>query len=86
MGNAGHCTWGCGCLRGLRCSDLQSSKEETQQNSVGNHRCCGICGRDSGGNSDHQDTNAALTEKEKLIMVILTEQIEIPASYEKVDS
>ena len=23
MGNAGHCTFGCGCLHGLRCADWQ---------------------------------------------------------------
>ena len=83
MGNAGHCTFGCGYLRSLRRADLQGSEEETQQKGVGSHRGCGICGRDSGGHSDRPDTDAALTEKEKLIMVILTEQIEIPASYEK---
>ena len=31
MGNAGHCTCGCGCLCGLRHADLQGSEEEVQQ-------------------------------------------------------
>ena len=31
MGNAGHCTCDCGCLRGLRRADLQSGEEEAQQ-------------------------------------------------------
>ena len=61
MGNAGHCTCGCGCLRGLRRADLQSSEEGAQQKGVGRHRGCGICGRDSGGHSDRPDTDAALT-------------------------
>ena len=38
MGNAGHCTCGCGCLRGLRRADLQGSEEETQHKGVGSHR------------------------------------------------
>ena len=60
MGNAGHCTFGCGCLHGLRRADLQSSEEETRQKVVGSHRGCGICGCDSGGHSDRPDTDAAL--------------------------
>ena len=60
MGNAGHCTFGGGCLRGLRCADLHGSKEEPQQKGVGSRRGSGICGRDSGGHSDRPDTNAAL--------------------------
>ncbi len=60
MGNAGHCTCGCGCLRGLRRADLQGSEEEVQQKGVGSHRGCGICGRDSGGHSDRPDADAAL--------------------------
>ena len=83
MGNAGYCTCGCGCLHGLRCADLQGNEEETQQKAVGCHRSSGICGRDSGGHSDRPDTDAALTEWDKLTMIVLTEQIEIPASYEK---
>ena len=35
MGNAGHCTCGCGCLHGLRRADLQGSEEETQQKGIG---------------------------------------------------
>ena len=68
MGNAGHCTCGCGCLRGLRCADLQGSEEETQQKGVGSHRGCGICGRDSGGHSDRPDTDAALIRQEAFAM------------------
>ena len=83
MGNAGHCTCSGGCLHGLRRSDLQSSEEETRQKGVGSHRGCCICGRDSGGHSDRPDADAALTGWEKLKMVVLTEQIEIPASYER---
>ena len=60
MGNAGHCTFGCGCLHGLRRADWQGSKEETQQKGVGNHRSIGICGHDSGGHSDRPDADAAL--------------------------
>lgn len=60
MGNAGHCTCGCGCLHGLRCADLQSSEEEPRQKGVGCHRDCCICGRDSGGHSDRPDTDAPL--------------------------
>ena len=60
MGNAGHCTCSGGCLHGLRRSDLQGSKEETQQKVVGGHRGCGICGRNSGGHSDCPDADAAL--------------------------
>ena len=60
MGNAGHCTCGCGCLHGLRCADWQGSKEETQQKVVGGHRGCGICGCDSGGHSDRPDADAPL--------------------------
>ena len=60
--NAGHCTFGCGCLHGLRCADLQSSEEETRQKGVGGRRGSGICGRDSGGHSDRPDTDATLTE------------------------
>ena len=86
MGNAGHCTCGCGCLCGLRHADLQGSKEEVQQKGVGSHRGCGICGCDSGGHSDRPDADAALTGWEKLKMVVLTEQIEIPASYEKLEA
>ena len=86
MGNAGHCTCGCGCLHGLRRADWQGGEEETQQKSVGRHRGCGICGRDSGGHSDRPDADAALTGSEKLIMVVLTEQIEVPASYEKLEA
>ena len=52
---------------------------------MGNAGHC-ICGCDSGGNSDCPDTNAILTEKEKLTMVVLTEQIEIPVSYEKMEA
>ena len=37
MGNAGHCTCGCGYLHGLRRADLQGSEEETQQKAVGSH-------------------------------------------------
>ena len=59
MGNAGHCTFGCGCLRGLRRADLQGS-EEARQKGVGGRRGSGICGRDSGGHSDRPDTDAAL--------------------------
>ena len=62
MGNAGHCTFGCGCLRGLRRADWQGSEEGTQQKGIGCHRGCGICGRDSGGHSDRPDTDAALIE------------------------
>ena len=61
MGNAGHCTFGCGCLHGLRRADLQSSEEETQQKGIGCHRCCGICRGNSGDHSDRPDTDAALT-------------------------
>ena len=86
MGNAGHCTFGCGYLYGLRRADLQSSEEETRQKVVGSHRGCGICGCDSGGHSDRPDADAALTGWEKLKMVVLTEQIEIPASYEKLEA
>ena len=60
MGNAGHCTCGCGCLHGLRRADLQSSEEEPQQKVVGGRRGCCICGRDSGGHSDRPDTDAPL--------------------------
>ena len=60
MGNAGHCTFGGGCLHGLRCADLHGSEEETPKKGVGSHRGCGICGGDSGGHSDCPDTNAAL--------------------------
>ena len=60
MGNAGHCTCGCGCLHGLRRADLQGSEEETQHKGVGSHRNSGICGRDSGGHSDCPDADAAL--------------------------
>ena len=60
MGNAGHCTFGCGCLHSLRRADLQGGEEETQQKGVGSHRGCCICGRDSGGHSDRPDTDAAL--------------------------
>ena len=60
MGNAGHCTCGCGCLHGLRRADLQGSEEETQHKGVDNHSGCGICGRDSGGHSDRPDADAAL--------------------------
>ena len=45
MGNAGHCTCGGGCLRGLRRADLQGSKEETQQKGIGCHRGCGVIGK-----------------------------------------
>ena len=83
MGNAGHCTCGCGCLHCLCSADLQGSEKETRQKGVGGHRGCGICGCDSGGHSDRPDADAALTGWEKLKMVVLTEQIEIPASYEK---
>ena len=68
MGNAGHCTCGCGCLRGLRRSDLQGGEEETQQKGVGSHRSCGVCGRDSGGHSDRPDTDAALIGQEAFAM------------------
>ena len=61
MGNAGHCTCGCGCLHDLRRTDLQGSEEETQQKGVGSHRSCGICERDFGGHSDRPDADAALT-------------------------
>ena len=61
MGNAGHCTFGCGCLHGLRRADLQGSEEETQQKGIGCHRCCGICRGNSGDHSDRPDTDAALT-------------------------
>ena len=60
MGNAGHCTCGCGCLCGLRHADLQGSEEKVRQKGVGSHRGCGICGRDSGDHSDRPDTDAAL--------------------------
>jgi len=60
MGNAEHCTFGCGCLRGLRRADLQGGEEGTQQKGVSGHRGCGVCGRDSGGHSDRPDTDAAL--------------------------
>lgn len=60
MGNAGHCTCGCGCLRGLRRADWQGGEEETQQKAVGSHRDCGFCGRDSGDHSDRPDADAAL--------------------------
>ena len=64
MGNAGHCACCCGCLHGLRRADLQGSEEEMQQKSVGSHRGCGICRRDSGGHSDRPDTDAALIRQE----------------------
>ena len=60
MGNAGHCTCGCGYLYGLHRADMQSSEEETRQKGVGSHRGCYICGRDSGDHSDRPDTDAAL--------------------------
>ena len=68
MGNAGHCTFGCGCLRGLRRADLQGGEEGTQQKGVGSHRGCGVCGRDSGGHSDFPDTDAALIRQEAFAM------------------
>ena len=60
MGNAEHCTFGCGCLRGLRRADLQGGEEGTQQKGVSGHRGCGVCGRDSGGHFDRPDADAAL--------------------------
>ena len=68
MGNAEHCTFGCGCLRGLRRADLQSSEEETRQKGIGSHRGCCICGRDSGGHSNRPDTDAALIRQEAFAM------------------
>ena len=68
MGNAGHCTFGCGCLRGLRRADLQGGEEGTQQKGVNGHRGCGVCGRDSGGHSDRPDTDAALIRQEAFAM------------------
>ena len=68
MGNAGHCTFGCGCLHGLCRADLQDSEKETQQKGVGNHRGYGICGRDFGGHSDRSDTDAALIRQEAFAM------------------
>ena len=68
MGNAGHCTFGCGCLRGLRRAALQGGEEGTQQKGVSGHRGCGVCGRDSGGHSDRPDTDAALIRQEAFAM------------------
>ena len=39
----------------------KAAKKKLSKKSVGRHRGCGICGRDSGGHSDRPDTNAALT-------------------------
>ena len=64
MGNAGHCTCGCGCLHGLRRADWQGSEEETQQKGVDSHRSSGICRRDSGGHPDRPDTDVALIGQE----------------------
>ena len=68
MGNAGHCTFGCGCLHGLHCSDWQGSEEEARQKGVGGRRDCGICRGNSGDYSDRPDTDAALIRQEVFAM------------------
>ena len=52
----------------VACADLQSSEEENQQKGVGCHRCCSVCGRDSGGHSDCPDTDADLIRQEAFTM------------------
>ena len=68
MGNAGHCTCGCGCLHSLRRANLQGNEEETQQKGIGCHRGCGICRGDSGGHSDRQNADAALIGQDAFAM------------------
>ena len=86
MGIARDCACSYGCVLDLCCADMQSEKENPQQESSGNYRSCSICARCFGSYCARPDSGTHINRHGGTKTVILNEQIDIQDPYEKMET